>query len=163
MCFKMCKKCCETLFVAALVGGIVYYLKSKNSDGEEMGCVIADCLKQKKDRFVGACGCMKDEAKDMASEAKHAAGASAEEVREGLKNSAGEIRDGFRHAAEEMKEGIRNTTDDVKEGFRAAGETVKTGMKDTGEVMRDAAGSIRRDMGEMKHTADSMFESGEHA
>ncbi|MCD8217158.1 MAG: hypothetical protein LUD01_03790 [Clostridiales bacterium] len=123
MCFKMCKKCCKTILFAALVGGVVYYLKSKNSDGEEMGCVIADNFRRKKDKFVNACDCVRDETKDMASEVKHAARCSA---------------------------------GDVAEGVKTAGENVRSDMKKAVENIRD-------DMGAIKHTADEMFESGEHA
>jgi len=141
MCFKTCKKCCKTILFAALVGGVVYYLKSKNSDGKEMGCVIADNLRGKKDKFVNACDCVKDETKDMASEVKQAAQSSAGEVKTGLKNMG----------------------ESVKSGWENAGDSAMSAADHIRGDIRQAADHIRNDMGEIKHTANEMFENGDRA
>ncbi|MCD8156561.1 MAG: hypothetical protein LUD53_03780 [Clostridiales bacterium] len=113
MCFKMCRKCCGTILFAALVGGVVYYLKSQNEKGEEMGCVIARNLKEKKDKFVGACDGVKEQTADMASEVKHAAGVSAEEVKRGFQTAGETVKAGMQDTGHAMKTAAENIREDM--------------------------------------------------
>jgi len=116
MCWKLCKKCCCTILFAVMVGGVVYYLKCKDENGEEKGCKIARAVKEKKDKFVGACGCVKDDAKDMASEVKYAANCTAGEVKDGLKASGAAVKS--------AAENIREDMDDIRQ---SAGSVFESG------------------------------------
>ena len=100
MCWKSCKKCCDMILFAVVVGGVIYYLKLRDENGVEKGSRIARAVKEKKDRFVGACGCVKDEAKDMASEVKNVA----EEVRDGMKNTGDAVKSAAENIREDMSE-----------------------------------------------------------
>ncbi|MCD7981366.1 MAG: hypothetical protein LUF32_03465 [Clostridiales bacterium] len=114
MCWKSCKKCCDMILFAVVVGGVIYYLKCRDENGVEKGSKIARAVKEKKDRFVGACGCVKDEAKDMASEVKNAAGTAAEEVKDGLKNTGEAVKSAAENIREDMSE-IRQSAGNVFE------------------------------------------------
>ena len=71
MCMKFCKKCCCMVIFAVLVGGVIYYLKSKDCNGNEKGSLLAEEAKAKREKLKEACGCVKDQTKDIASEVKY--------------------------------------------------------------------------------------------
>lgn len=99
---------------AVMVGGVIYYLKCKDSNGKEKGCVLAQEMKDKKEKLKNACGCVKDQTKDIASEVKFATQYAADEMKDSWKSSGEAVK----YAAENIKEDMadmKNTAESLFE------------------------------------------------
>lgn len=106
------------MVLAAMVGGVIYYLKKTDACGQENGEKIAEKFGEKAKKVKETCCCVKEGTKDMASEMKFAAQYTAEEVRDGFKG-AGEA---MKHAAGTVKDDMKEIRDSVEAVFED-GET----------------------------------------
>lgn len=100
---------------AVMVGGVIYYLKCKDSSGKEKGCVLAEELKEKKEKLKSACGCVKDQTKDIASEVKFATQYAADEMKDSWKSSSEAVK----NAAENIKEDVADMKSSAESIFES--------------------------------------------
>lgn len=114
MCMKFCKKCCCMVIFAVITGGVIYYLKSRDCNGNEKGSVLADEAKAKGEKLKAACGCVKDQTKDIASEVKFAAQYTADEMKDSWKNTADAVKNAAANIKEDMEE-MKDSTGSVFE------------------------------------------------
>lgn len=111
-CCKVLKTGVRMMVLAAMAGGVIYYLKKTDACGQENGEKLAEKFGEKAKKVKAACGCVREETKDMASEVKFAAQYTAEEM-----------RDGFHEAKEAVKQAADTVKGDMKE-IRDSVETV---------------------------------------
>lgn len=70
MCFKLLKKMCCMMVFATMVGCVVYYLKCKDENGREKGCVLAEEFRDKKEKIKDAAEDIKEDMSDIKDSAK---------------------------------------------------------------------------------------------
>lgn len=67
---KLLRKACCMMVFAVMAGSVYYYLKCKDGNGREKGCILADEFKEKKEQIKEAAGDIKDDMSDIKDSAK---------------------------------------------------------------------------------------------